>query len=1027
MTVKRYRIIDQIGQGGMGKVYRALDRLSGQTIALKQVILSNIDATELRLSLAQEFKTLASLRHPHIISVLDYGFDSDRQPYFTMEYIQDARTLAQYGTECAERQKFESIFQILQALAYLHRRGIIHRDLKPANVLITPEGNAKVVDFGLAIPHEDHDERVVGTLAYIAPETLQGVPPSQLSDLYAVGLMAYELLSGRHPFDLSDSTVFIEQLLTSEPDLSTLEIKKEIIHIIGKLLARNPEARYQDAAQVIDDLQRALMYSIEVDITLRESFLQAATFVGRHSELNMLHGALRDALNGHGSTWLIGGESGVGKSRLLDELRTLALVEGVVMMRGQSVQSGGLPYRQWREPVRRLILDAPLNDLEAGILQEIVPDISDLIQREVQPVQRLDGAPGQQRLIQTIVDLFQRQSQPLVLFLEDLQWASESLLPLRALNHQIENLPLLIVGTYRDDERPELPDELPNMQVMKLNRLSMTEISALSQSMLGQAGKNPSVVDLLQRETEGNTFFIVEVVRALAEDAGDLHKVGMVTLPARIVAGGIQAVIRRRLRRVPDSARPLLNLAAVAGRQLDMTLIERLKGDTDLESWLNICENAAVLEVYEEHWQFTHDKLREGLLSDLPDEDRPALNKRVAIAIEAAYPDDPVRAVALTEHWYAAGDGSKTARYARIAGEQALVVGDFQQAQTLLGWGLVLLPDDGAYILKADLLVWLGALHWRLSDYAQSIELYLQALAMAQKGQHQRLMAESFNGLGFVCCLTHDYDKAEAYSLKALDVAPDHRNRARALSNLGIVAEGRQDFAIARDHYDQALSIFHEIDDQRGAASTLNNLGMTADTQGDYDNAQQYYAEALAIFEQIGYRHGIATACNNLGILYERLGNYNRAWEYYQRCLPLSHLIGDRRGSVNSLCNLVFTALEIGRIPEARQYLRDAIVIAREIGMTYIRPHLLAGAAQIYLHLNEMERAAELTGVIAGLPDQDFDFKTIRFEPLQMLLREKLPNEARSAAFARGAALAVDDVMDMILADMQQSEKRRLL
>lgn len=1029
MTVKRYRMIDQIGQGGMGRVFRAVDRLSGQIVALKQVTISNTDAAELRLSLAQEFKTLASLRHPHIISVLDYGFDSDRQPYFTMEFLDAARTLAQYGAACSERQKYEAIFQILQALAYLHRRGIIHRDLKPANVLVTTEGNAKVVDFGLAIPREYEDERVVGTLAYIAPETLQGAQPSQASDLYAVGLMAYELLSGRHPFDLSDSTLFIEQLLTSEPDLSVLDIKRDIVPIIGRLLARYPEGRYHDAAQVIDDLQRALQYSIELDTTLRESFLQAATFVGRRDELNTLHAALRDALAGHGSAWLVGGESGVGKSRLLDELRTLALVEGALMMRGQSVQSGGLPYRQWRDPMRRMVLDTPLSDLEAGVLQEIVPDIEDLIGRKIPPIQRLEGAPGQQRLIQTIIDLFKRQDQPMVVLLEDLQWASESLQPLKVLNQQLADLPILIVGTYRDDERPELPDELPDMQVVKLHRLSVSEIAALSQSMLGQAGENPNVVDLLQRETEGNTFFIVEVVRALAEDAGDLHKVGMVTLPGRVVAGGIQAVIRRRLRRVPDSARPLLNMAAVAGRQLDMAVMEHLKADTELETWLTICENAAILEVHEERWQFTHDKLREGLLSDIPDEDRPRINRRVAMAIEKVYPDDPARAVALTEHWYAAGDGFKTAYYARLAGEQALVVGDFQQAQTLLGWGLVLLPDDDAFIQKAELLVWIGALHWRLSDYEKAVQFYVQALAMAQKGGSHSLIAEALNGMGFVYCLMRDYDLAEKYSLQALDTAQtiaDYRNSARALSNLGIVAESREDFAAARTNYDRALGIFRDIDDQRGAASTLNNLGMTADTQGDYESAQQYYAEALAIFEDIGYRHGIATACNNLGILYERQGDYDRAWDYYQRCLPLSHLIGDRRGSVNSLSNLVFTALEIGRVTEARLYLRDAIVIARDIGMTYIRPHLLAGAAQIYLHSDQLERAAELAGVIAGLSDLDFDFKTIRFEPLQWALREHLPAEVRSAAFARGAALDPDAVMDRILEDMQ-SGKRRLL
>jgi len=155
---RRYVLNDHLGTGGMGAVYRATDRLTGQTVALKRVIASPGDLTftskaesgSSLLALAAEFRTLSSLRHPNIISVLDYGFDEAQNPYFTMEYLPDAKTIIQAGRGRTQQEQIDLILKMLQALVYLHRRGILHRDLKPGNVLVT-NGQVKVVDFCLSI------------------------------------------------------------------------------------------------------------------------------------------------------------------------------------------------------------------------------------------------------------------------------------------------------------------------------------------------------------------------------------------------------------------------------------------------------------------------------------------------------------------------------------------------------------------------------------------------------------------------------------------------------------------------------------------------------------------------------------------------------------------------------------------------------------------------------------------------------------------------------------------------------------
>src|SRR5262249_21886379 len=243
---KRYRLVDQIGQGGMGSVYRATDRLTGQTVALKRVtaptdqlvFASRTDASfDLRLSLAHEFRTLASLRHPNIISVLDYGFDDQRQPYFTMDILEDARTILDTGRTKPFDVQIDLITQMLQALAYLHRRGILHRDLKPGNVLVEG-GRVKVLDFGLAISRKESGGTTSGTIAYMAPEVLDGKLATEKADLYASGVIAYELLAWKHPFHTENLIGLIDEIQKAIPDMQpVIEANPGVAPVIERLLA----------------------------------------------------------------------------------------------------------------------------------------------------------------------------------------------------------------------------------------------------------------------------------------------------------------------------------------------------------------------------------------------------------------------------------------------------------------------------------------------------------------------------------------------------------------------------------------------------------------------------------------------------------------------------------------------------------------------------------------------------------------------------------------------------------------------
>lgn len=687
----RYRLLERIGKGGMGEVFRAHDRLLDQAVALKRVCAPRVvnasaqvrpdrEIEALRLHLTQEFRTLASLRHPHIVSVLDYGFDDDQQPYFTMELLEGAIPLDQAARDQPFSVQVGLLLQILQALTYLHRRGVLHLDLKPGNILVLRglDGlHVKLLDFGLALLAGSlgaEQVQVLGTGGYVSPEVLVGTAPSEASDLFAVGVIAHELLVGMQSIGEYPITDLILEVLGRSPVFSGHEkLSSPLSAVLRRALCRDPSERYIDAAVFAHELARAAELPVQLETTeIRESFLQAATFVAREAELSTLRKALDAAVEKAGSVWLIGGESGVGKSRLLDELRTLALVRGTKVVRGQAISAGGAPYQVWQGILRSLCLDAVIDNLEAGVLRAVVPDIATLLERPIAEPPPLDPQNAQTRFLFTVEKLLLSQREPLVLLLEDLHWAEPaSLALLKRLLSDVARHSLLIIGSYRQDERPTLRDELPGAQLLSLNRFSGNELSLLSSSMLGEVGRRTEVVTLLERETEGNAFFAVEVLRALAEEAGGLDQIDPHALPTHLMIGGIMRLLTRRLAQIPTGTEAVLHAAAALDRQLDLRVLETLFPTLDLQSWLIACTNAGVLEPYAGAWRFAHDKLRECTLKTLSLEVRTKVHRRVADALAATYLDDDNRA-ALLSHHYALGDApEQTWHHAMRAGTHA--------------------------------------------------------------------------------------------------------------------------------------------------------------------------------------------------------------------------------------------------------------------------------------------------------------------------------------------------------------------
>lgn len=372
----------------------------------------------------------------------------------------------------------------------------------------------KVLDFGLALLSSGLDQQrmeLAGTLGYIAPEVLIGMPASESSDLFAVGVIAHQILLGSHPLGVLPTAQLVENFLGTALLFSEdSRLSPALSAVLQRALCRTPSERYSDAAELGHDLARAASLPPPPEaLDIRESFLQAAHFQARDAEMDVLMSALRQAMHSRGQVVLIAGESGVGKSRLLDEFRAQVLVRGVRVLRGQAVREGGSAFRVLHDVLVPLCLEQPLDALQSGVLLPLIPRLPELLEREVLPAPELDAKGTQDRTLfvieQVLLNAEATPLHPVVVLLEDLQWASpEVLLLLQRLAELTENHPFLVLGSYRDDEYPDLPDAIPSAEVLKLKRFSKPTVAQLSLSMLGPTGTSDELVERLYQETEGN-------------------------------------------------------------------------------------------------------------------------------------------------------------------------------------------------------------------------------------------------------------------------------------------------------------------------------------------------------------------------------------------------------------------------------------------------------------------------------------------------------------------------------------------
>jgi ABC-type oligopeptide transport system substrate-binding subunit/serine/threonine protein kinase len=712
--------------------------------------------TEGRARLLQEAKSIAQLNHPHIVTVYDAG-EMDKAPFIVMELIEGASLHEQPPQDL--KALVQTAIQICIALDHAHERGIVHRDLKPENVLIDTEGDAKLMDFGIArsmASRMTQEGRIEGTVFYMAPELALGKEYDGRADLYALGVMLYELATGELPFQQGDPVAIISQHVNAPvvpPRAKDPEIPAALDKLIIQLMSKDPEDRPTTAAQTLEALQKPGLLDttgVEEEQLSTLDRIVRGRMIGREAEFDKARELWYEATEGKSQILLVSGEPGVGKTRLLREIITQSEVMGAQVLGSASYAEGGPPYSPFKQILREVLPKASQNGF--NLPEYVVADLLSLAPEfrtqypDIPPNPTEDPQSDQHRLFESFFVFVAALSQhtPLLVYLDDAHWADSGSLGLfRHLARQLGSQPIMLLATYREielDEARPLNEVLldvsrePQATRLKLNRLTMEQTEQLLTSFF-QDEITPEFLEGIYRETDGNPFFIEEVCKALVESGKLFFKDGSWDRPDMSELGipqSVRVAIQSRVGKLTPETQELLGQAAVLGREFEFeTLVAATEADEDsiIDALEERSENGRAI------FTFSHALIPSTLVEGLRILQRRRLHRRAAAALEE---HDADNYPAIGMHLLEAGQTEEGVDYLLLAGDQARSLYAHQEAIHSYLQALDYAKESEDHGRSARTLMKLGIAYHNAFEFEASRQAYDQGFIYWQRASKAR-------------------------------------------------------------------------------------------------------------------------------------------------------------------------------------------------------------------------------------------------------------------------------------------------
>jgi len=908
---KRYRLDRVLGKGGMGEVYQGYDQLLDRVVAVKILQSARMDEAA-KNNLLNEARAVAKLNHPNIVAVYDAG-ESQGSPYVVMEYLEGDSLHARPPANEQEVVLFG--IQICAALEEAHTHGIVHRDLKPENVILNENGIIKLTDFGLARSLDSRmtqEGSLTGTVFYVSPEQALGRPLDGRTDLYALGVMLYEFLTGQLPFSADDPLAIISRHINQEPEPPSSLVPglpPSLEAVTMKLLAKNADERFGSAAEVRNVLEDYLSgqeyrskprgrHNLPIDLT---------SFIGRDNEVEEVRRLVK--IN---RLLTLTGVGGTGKTRLaLQAARGLLddFTDGIWVAELSTIFEPGQVLRATlgvlgvRDQPNRAPLDTLTEYLRPRNLLLILDNCEHLISTCSAITGQLLSACPDLRIMATSRESLGVPGE-VTFHVPSMKLPQDGNLLDRDTVWQTESMQL-----FRERVLSVLPDFRPDEAQTRSATSICTRLDGI-----------PLAIELAAARVK---VMAVEEISARLSDR------------FRLLAGGSRSAMPRQqtLEALIDWSYDLLTGS-------EKTLLQRLSifaGGWTLQAAEQIChaqplQKGEILDVLarlvDKSLVNSDTRQGEARYSMLETIRQYARNKLIQSGeIEA-----------LRHHhleYYA--DFCRKANPQLWRAQQVRWMDRLEEEhdnlRAALEWSMCESCGQGQILagmhIAADIFIfWLVRGYWSEGlDWMRRL-LELPAAAGIEDPVKTRLTYS----IGFLVKEIGDLHSAKKYFLEALEASGENGSaRAYALLGLGEVSMIEKFDDTAAGYIDQSLAIFRALNDPVGLALALSRkANLAADKQG-YEQAKAYYQENLAICRELGHLLGIAGTLMAMGRLEMDKGDKALGRQYLEECLAIFRESRDKSGIAGALSAIGYADLTSENLESSKEKYEEVLRINREL------------------------------------------------------------------------------------------------
>jgi len=979
--IGRYEVIEQVARGGMATVLAVRDPRNGERLALK-LLLPLAAAEESRSRFRREFRALSRLSHPNILDVREWGLLGDR-PWFTMELLagHDLREELPALQAMPPVERYRRVEQILvgvaRALAYIHERGMIHRDVTPGNIHVGPDGELKLMDFGVV--KEMGAEmtavgEVIGTVAYMPPEQIRGESIDARADLYSLGAVLYRMLTGRRPFSAHTIHGFMEKHLNAVPARPVNvepAVPPHLDEICMRLLEKEPSDRYASAHHLL-----YLLGDTEVASESDSSF--PPRMVGRTLQRALLREATQDAAAGlRGRALLLTAAGGMGKSRLLE-------------LGGAWGRRLGLPVASGRCRLQ----DRPFGAF-VGVYRALAGDDGPQVLQEVFGASSDDSKHWERYAVITAFKELVFDAAPCVIIIDDLHRADPATLELllflvrNALELASEPVVFLLGHDHSEATNRRQLEALPSVEAVELPPLSRVEVEELVVSILDGSPPSLTLADRLHRESDGSPAFIADMLRGLMDDGliiDDAESTGwrlrldssQITRSRLPMPASLRQALEDRLTPLPPHALELGRTIALSRTRIDLDTLIRVSkmSEDDVMDALDELVDADIVEEHRigdtEQVELSHGRFRDVLLDMWDPLALRVGHQRLGEALEVLHRRTLGSVVEeLAYHFEEAGLACKAYAYLVLTATRHLSRSLFEESLVFLDRALSIEADARPFLMleEADRKlaeVWLAVsqARYQLGQRDRAMEATRTAESLAEVLADPRLQSRVALELGIQ--LRHQGRAAEAEeklsdAVARAEEAGDQNLVTAPLYQLGGVLWSRGDLQGAETHWRRSLQLATVVGDERAQGNGYNGLAILAICRGQALEARRHLEQSARVFERLGMLAPLVIARGNLIELYMNTGILRKALVLADRLVAQCEEVGHVQGMGVGRAWQGRILLTLGRLDDARRANDEALRITQELSLR--EDEAFARSNEVLLELRSGQLATALQAV----------------------------------------------------------------